>query len=172
MLLLRRFRGEPPSILPLLRGIRSSSPQSSLAQLDAIPRSRRHPRDPRPTAPNCICCSSCAKCVGGTQFADAASPSTFWYFTGGPGYVSAYGYIPDGARNDSTATNVAATGGRVSTVIATPIVADGDRRGRGRNRIDHPKVTGIKPFYTPLSVDMGSFFVRKCKDAGSGFSAG
>ena len=78
------------------------------------------PASPRANSPNYICSSSYATCVGGTQFADTASPSTYWSSTNGAGYKSALGYIPEGAWNESTSTSVAGTGGGVSTVIATP----------------------------------------------------
>ena len=78
------------------------------------------PALPQANSPNYICSSSYATCVGGTQFADTASPSTYWSSTNSTGYLSALGYIPEGAWNESTSTSVAATGGGVSTVIATP----------------------------------------------------
>jgi subtilase family serine protease len=78
------------------------------------------PASPKANSPNYLCSSSYATCVGGTQFADTASPSTYWSSTNGVGYRSANGYIPEGAWNESTNTSVAATGGGVSTVIATP----------------------------------------------------
>ena len=78
------------------------------------------PSSPKANSPNYLCSSSYATCVGGTQFADTASPSTYWSSTNGTGYGSAYGYIPEGAWNESTTSSVAATGGGVSTVIATP----------------------------------------------------
>ena len=71
-------------------------------------------------SPNYICSSSYATCVGGTQFADTASPSTYWSSSNSTGYQSVLSYIPEGAWNESTTTNVAGTGGGVSTVIATP----------------------------------------------------
>ncbi len=78
------------------------------------------PVAPMNNSPNYICSSSYATCAGGTQFADTASPSTYWSSTNGTGYLSALSYIPEGAWNESTLTYVAATGGGVSTVIATP----------------------------------------------------
>ncbi len=78
------------------------------------------PASPQPNSPNYICSSSYATCVGGTEFADTASPSTYWSSANGPGYGSALSYIPEGAWNESTSTSVAGTGGGVSTVIATP----------------------------------------------------
>jgi pseudomonalisin len=78
------------------------------------------PSSPKANSPNYICSSSYATCAGGTEFADSASPSTYWSSSNGAGYLSAFGYIPEGAWNESTSTSVAATGGGVSTVIATP----------------------------------------------------
>ncbi len=78
------------------------------------------PASPSANSPNYICSSSYATCVGGTQFADSASLSTYWSSTNGAGYLSALGYIPEGAWNESTSSNVAATGGGASTLIATP----------------------------------------------------
>jgi hypothetical protein len=78
------------------------------------------PASPKANSPNYICSSAYATCVGGTQFADTVSPSTYWSSTNGAGYLSALGYIPEGAWNESTTSSVAASGGGVSTVIATP----------------------------------------------------
>jgi subtilase family serine protease len=78
------------------------------------------PASPKAISPNYICSSSFATCVGGTQFADTASPSTYWSSTNSTGFLSALGYIPEGGWNESTTTSVAATGGGVSSVIATP----------------------------------------------------
>jgi len=78
------------------------------------------PASPMADSPNYICSSSYATCAGGTEFADTASPSTYWSSTNSAGYLSALGYIPEGAWNESTTTSVAATGGGVSAVIATP----------------------------------------------------
>jgi subtilase family serine protease len=78
------------------------------------------PTLPTVDSPNYICSSSYATCVGGTEFADTASPSTYWSSTNGVGYLSALSYIPEGAWNESTSSFVAATAGGASTVIATP----------------------------------------------------
>ena len=78
------------------------------------------PSSPKANSPNYICSSSYATCAGGTEFADTTSPSTYWSSSNGAGFLSAFGYIPEGAWNESTSTSVAATGGGVSTVIATP----------------------------------------------------
>ena len=78
------------------------------------------PATPAANSPNYICSSSYATCVGGTQFADTATPGSYWSSINSSNYVSALGYIPEGAWNESTSSSVAATGGGVSTVIATP----------------------------------------------------
>jgi len=71
-------------------------------------------------SPNYICSSQYATCVGGTQFADTTSPSTYWRSSNGTGYTSALGYIPEGGWNESSTTSVIGTGGGVSTIVATP----------------------------------------------------
>ncbi len=85
------------------------------------------PASPKANSPNYICSSSYATCVGGTQFADTTSPSTYWSSANSSGFLSALGYIPEGGWNepiDFTVTpnvvQVAASGGGVSNVIATP----------------------------------------------------
>src|SRR5262249_48503922 len=76
--------------------------------------------------------------VGGTQFADTASPSTYWNSTNAAGDVSAKSYIPGVAWNGGgTASGGSAlwsTGAGVSTVYAKPswqvspgVPADGKR---------------------------------------------
>jgi len=73
---------------------------------------------------NFICVSSYATCVGGTQFADTANPSQYWNASNGSAYVSALGYIPEGAWNEPTTSNgkfqASATGGGISAYIPTP----------------------------------------------------
>jgi hypothetical protein len=81
------------------------------------------PANPEPNSINYICASGYATCVGGTEFNDAGNPSQYWSPTNGPRLQSALGYIPEGAWNDpldNGATIVRASGGGVSTVIATP----------------------------------------------------
>jgi subtilase family serine protease len=73
-------------------------------------------------SPNAICASSYATCVGGTEFADTASPSQYWG-SNGTGFSSALSYIPEGAWNEPGTASpfiVAGTGGGVSGFIATP----------------------------------------------------
>ncbi len=78
------------------------------------------PASPKANSPNYICSSSYATCVGGTEFNDARG--TYWTGPVGLG-TSAIEYIPEGAWNESwngTTSTVAASGGGVSSVIATP----------------------------------------------------
>jgi 2-C-methyl-D-erythritol 2,4-cyclodiphosphate synthase len=64
---------------------------------------------------NALCSSGQVTCVGGTQFADTAQPSLYWSASNGPHYLSALGYIPEGAWNEpvssSGASQLGATGG-------------------------------------------------------------
>ena len=90
---------------------------------------------------NQICSSSHATCVGGTQFADTVNPSASWNSGNGPGFESAFGYIPEGAWNEPTDGNgfaqVASSGGGVSAFIPTPSYQTG------------PGVPGRQGRYTP-----------------------
>jgi subtilase family serine protease len=79
------------------------------------------PANPQAISPNYICSSSYATCVGGTEFNDTGSPSSYWSSSNGSGTLSsALGYIPEGGWNESTTSSVAASGGGVSAVIPTP----------------------------------------------------
>jgi subtilase family serine protease len=82
------------------------------------------PVSPSPNSPNYICSSSYATCVGGTEFNDAGNPYSYWSSSNGNNLSSALSYIPEGAWNEplnsSGATQVASSGGGVSSVIATP----------------------------------------------------
>lgn len=73
---------------------------------------------------NALCSSSHVTCVGGTQFADTAQPSLYWSTSNGSHYLSALGYIPEGAWNEpvssSGASQLGATGGGVSLYVAKP----------------------------------------------------
>ena len=104
------------------------------------------PLDATPTttqvlSTNTLCASGYVTCVGGTEFADAASPSTYWSSSNSAGYLSALGYIPEGAWNDpinsSGDTQYSATGGGYSIAIATPSWQIG------------PGVPGTQGRYTP-----------------------
>ncbi|MGA9670461.1 MAG: S53 family peptidase [Terracidiphilus sp.] len=81
------------------------------------------PATPQANSPNYICSSSYATCVGGTEFNDASSYSTYWSSTNSSTLGSALSYIPEGAWNEpGTSPNfvASATGGGVSTIIPTP----------------------------------------------------
>lgn len=81
------------------------------------------PASPVANSPNYICSSSYATCVGGTEFNDTANPTAYWNSYSGSIGTTAYSYIPEGGWNESwngTASTVAASGGGVSLVIATP----------------------------------------------------
>ena len=76
---------------------------------------------------NAICSSSFATCVGGTEFADFINPSLYWSTTNGNGLVSALGYIPEGAWNESATYQsslggypVQASGGGASVYVEKP----------------------------------------------------
>ncbi|MDR3750375.1 MAG: S53 family serine peptidase [Terracidiphilus sp.] len=78
------------------------------------------PKTATANSPNYICSSSYATCVGGTEFNDTSSPSTYWNSSDGSYLSSALSYIPEGGWNESTASSVAGSGGGVSSYIATP----------------------------------------------------
>lgn len=74
---------------------------------------------------NIFCASGHVTCVGGTSFGIGTNNNQYWNSTSTkPGYISAKGYIPEGAwnqpLNDDGTTTVAGTGGGVSTYIAKP----------------------------------------------------
>ena len=73
---------------------------------------------------NALCSSASVTCVGGTQFADTADPDAYWSRNNTTGFLSARGYIPEGAWNepldDGGATQLASTGGGNSAFIARP----------------------------------------------------
>jgi len=81
------------------------------------------PASPNPNSPNYICSSSYATCVGGTEFNDS-NPSSYWNSNNGTNLASALGYIPEGGWNEpltsTSAPEVAASGGGVSSYITTP----------------------------------------------------
>ena len=80
--------------------------------------------NPYSNSPNSICSSSYSTCVGGTEFNDTVSPSQYWSSRNGSSLSSALTYIPEGAWNEpldsASMLQVAASGGGVSTMIATP----------------------------------------------------
>jgi Pro-kumamolisin, activation domain len=82
------------------------------------------PANPQLNGPNFLCSSSYSTCVGGTEFNDTGNPYQYWSSDNGSGLSSALSYIPEGAWNEpldsENMLQVAATGGGVSTIIATP----------------------------------------------------
>jgi pseudomonalisin len=82
------------------------------------------PASPPANSPNYICSSSYATCVGGTEFNDTSNPSQYWGQSNGLNLASALSYIPEGGWNEPLnsggGAQVAASGGGVSSVIATP----------------------------------------------------
>ncbi len=71
-------------------------------------------------AVNGLCSTPYSTCVGGTQFNDAANPSLYWSTTTGSNGVSALGYIPENAWNESGSQGLWSTGGGVSIVYPKP----------------------------------------------------
>jgi subtilase family serine protease len=75
-------------------------------------------------SPNYICSSSYSTCVGGTEFNDVSDPSLYWSQSNGGFLGSALSYIPEGGWNEPLNnegdTQAAASGGGVSSYIATP----------------------------------------------------
>lgn len=82
------------------------------------------PTSPLANSPNYICSSSYATCVGGTEFNDTSNPSQYWGENNSLNLASALSYIPEGGWNEplnsSGGAQVAASGGGMSRVIATP----------------------------------------------------
>jgi subtilase family serine protease len=69
---------------------------------------------------NYLCASSYVTCVGGTEFNDATDPSKYWAPTNSGYLLSALGYIPEGAWNESSVTILLAGGGGTSQWIPQP----------------------------------------------------
>jgi hypothetical protein len=82
------------------------------------------PQPGEPVSTNVLCSSQYVTCVGGTEFADDQNPTQYWRSTNGAGFLSALGYIPEGAWNEplnaSGHPQLAATGGGVSAYIPKP----------------------------------------------------
>jgi len=86
-------------------------------------------------AVNGLCSTPYSVCVGGTEFNDAASPSTYWSSSNASGtQASALSYIPEIVWNESGSSGLWASGGGVSSVYAKPswqagpgVPADGHR---------------------------------------------
>jgi pseudomonalisin len=73
---------------------------------------------------NYLCASGSVTCVGGTEFADEASPGTYWSPSNTPVLGSAKSYIPEGGWNEPLnlldEPQVWASGGGVSIYVAKP----------------------------------------------------
>jgi len=69
---------------------------------------------------NYLCSSSYVTCVGGTEFSDASDPSKYWAPTNSSYLLSALSYIPEGAWNQSSQTQLIAGGGGTSIWIPEP----------------------------------------------------
>jgi Pro-kumamolisin, activation domain len=82
------------------------------------------PASPKAISPNYICASPYATCVGGTEFNDQSEMTEYWSAGNGADLSSVLGYIPEGGWNEPEISNskfqVAASGGGVSSYIATP----------------------------------------------------
>ncbi len=77
----------------------------------------------RGKAVNGFCSSQYSTCVGGTQFNDTASPSTWWANSNDAGGASALSYIPEVAWNESGAnggTGLLSSGGGASIRYTKP----------------------------------------------------
>jgi pseudomonalisin len=90
---------------------------------------------------NELCASGYVTCVGGTEFADGADPNQYWATSDSSNFLSALGYIPEGAWNDPVDDKghpqFDATGGGVSVYTSTPTWQKG------------PGVPGTQGRYTP-----------------------
>jgi subtilase family serine protease len=77
-----------------------------------------------PVSINYICASSYTTCVGGTEFNDTSSPTSYWSSSNNSDRGSALSYIPEGAWNDPVVNSdiyvADGTGGGVSQYITTP----------------------------------------------------
>src|SRR5690606_17161717 len=73
---------------------------------------------------NLLCSSPHVTCVGGTEFAEDGNPDLYWSRGNGADFVSALGYIPEGAWNNpldaSGAPQMVGSGGGASQYYATP----------------------------------------------------
>jgi subtilase family serine protease len=98
--------------------VASGDSGAACGSLDAAPKASD------PISTNTLCASGYVTCVGGTEFGDAANPTQYWSNSNGAGYLSALGYIPEGAWNDPLDSKgnpqYSATGGGYSLYIATP----------------------------------------------------
>lgn len=115
---------------------------------------------------NALCSSGYVTCVGGTQFADSAQPSTYWAPTSGANYLSALGYIPEGAWNEpldrNSAPQLGATGGGISIYIAKPAwqTGIGVPANASRNTPDVSLTASVHDgYFTCMAAQSGSCVV-------------
>lgn len=95
------------------------------------------PSSPPGAGINFFCSSQYVTCVGGTEFGEAASPSTYWRSSNSTSLESAISYIPEGAWNEpqiGSNFQISGTGGGSSVFITKPswqtgtgVPADGAR---------------------------------------------
>ena len=120
---------------------------------------------------NEICVSQWVTCVGGTQFNDTASPTTYWGTTNSAsnGYTTALGYIPEGAWNEpdlyqGTYADYGATGGGVSIYMSKPAYQTGTGVPTGTYRwvpdvaFSSSNHDGYVTCLTYLGATCGSFY--------------
>ncbi len=115
---------------------------------------------------NALCSSGYVTCVGGTEFADSAQPSTYWAPTSGANYLSALGYIPEGAWNEpldrNGAAQLGATGGGISIYIAKPAwqTGNGVPANQSRNTPDVSlNASAHDGYFTCMAAQNGSCVV-------------
>ncbi len=129
------------------------------------------PTNPRANSPNYICSSSYATCVGGTEFADVSMASTYWNPSSSANLESARSYIPEGGWNESTATSVAASGGGVSAIVATPSWQTGTGVPAARSGRYTPDVSFSASQHDPYFACMAAISGGGCVGSPFGFVA-
>jgi len=97
--------------------------------------------------------------VGGTEFNDTASPSTYWNSTMSPQYASAKGYIPELVWNQSSyaagasSNSLIAGSGGVSSLYATPSW----QTGRGVPTADPGTTSGHHRYLPDVSLAAATY---------------
>jgi subtilase family serine protease len=116
---------------------------------------------------NGVCSTPYATCVGGTEFNDSSNPAQYWSSTNGSGLMSATGYIPEIAWNESGSaggTGLWATGGGASHTYSKPSW----QTGRGVPADTHRDVPDVA--LASASHDGYLFNMNGSSYAGSGTS--
>ncbi len=120
---------------------------------------------------NDLCSSGSVTCVGGTEFADASNPNLYWASSDSANFLSALGYIPEGAWNDPLDDNgkpqFAATGGGVSVYIPTPSwqTGPGVPGTQGRYIPDVSFVASSRePYFSCVAASGGSCVVNSMSE--------